>query len=196
MGGKSRRGCYRNAHGVSKSLPPSTLARVLLSTFLHSCVVAHNRMRLLVLSGWREMHVLLQVVLALAALWLISGTLLNFSKHPHWYIRGWDFPRVFTAAVAAAVGVVYAIFFHGRWWDWAMMAGLAFVIARQLYMIYPYTLIGRKTVKQSTREAGDHRFRLIMSNVLQENEEHEKWLNVIGKCDPDVIVAVEIDAKW
>src|SRR5215203_2869917 len=145
MGGKSRRGCYRNARGVSKSPPPSTLARVLLSTFLHSCVVAHNRMRLLVISGWREMHVLLQVVLALAALWLISGTLLNFSKHPHWYIRGWDFPRVFTAVMSAALLVVYAIFFRsGPWWNAAVMAGLLFVIGRQLYMIYPYTALAAK----------------------------------------------------
>jgi endonuclease/exonuclease/phosphatase (EEP) superfamily protein YafD len=139
---------------------------------------------------------ILQVILALVALWLISGTLLNFSKHPHWYIRGWDFPRVFTAAVAGAVGLVYAIFFHGRWWDWALVAGLVFVVARQAYMIYPYTLAGRKTVKQSTRARGDRRLRLLMSNVLMENEEHDKWLKVVRETDPDVIVAVEIDAKW
>ena len=142
------------------------------------------------------MLVVLYVILALVALWLISGTLLNFSKHPHWYIRGWDFPRVFTAAIAAALLVVYAIFFHNRWWDWPMMAGLVFVIARQLYMIYPYTPLAPKKVKQSKRPAGDHRFRLVMSNVLQENEEHETWLKVVRGSDPDVIVAVEVDAKW
>lgn len=142
------------------------------------------------------MMILLQVILALIALWLISGTLLNFSNHPHWYIRGWDFPRVFTAALAGAVGIGYASIFHERWWDWLLVGGLAFVIARQLYMIYPYMPIAAKTVKQSTRPAGDQRFRMIMSNVLQDNQEHEKWLRVIRACDPDVIVAVEIDAKW
>lgn len=142
------------------------------------------------------MMIVLQIILALVGLWLISGTLLNFSKHPNWYIRGWDFPRVFTAAIAFAVGIVYAMFFHGRWWDWGLIAGLAFVIARQLYMIYPYTPIAPQKVKQSTQPAGDHRFRLVMSNVLQENEEHEKWLKVARESDPDVIVAVEVDAKW
>ncbi len=142
------------------------------------------------------MMIVLQVTLALLGFWLISGTLLNFSKHPHWYIRGWDFPRVFTAALAAAVGFVYAMLFHGRWWDWALVAGLVFVLARQLYMIYPYTPIARKTVKQSTRPAGDRRFRLVMSNVLQENAEHETWLRVVRQSDPDVIVAVEVGAKW
>ena len=39
------------------------------------------------------MMLALQVVLALAALFLLTGTLLNFTKHPHWFIRIWDFPR-------------------------------------------------------------------------------------------------------
>lgn len=142
------------------------------------------------------MMILLQVILALIALWLISGTLLNFSKHPNWYLRGWDFPRAFTAALATAVAVVYAIFFHARWWDWALVAGLVLVVARQLYMIYPYTPIARKTVEQSARPGGDHRFRLIISNVLQDNEAYDKWLKVVRESDPDVIVAVEVDAKW
>jgi endonuclease/exonuclease/phosphatase (EEP) superfamily protein YafD len=76
------------------------------------------------------------------------------------------------------------------------MAGLVFVIARQLYMIYPYTPIAQKKVKRSSRPSGKQSLRLIMSNVLQENEEHDKWLGVVLKTDPDVIVAVEIDAKW
>ena len=71
------------------------------------------------------MHASLHVILALVAFWLISGTLLNFSKHPHWYIRGWDFPRVFTAAISAALLVLYAIFFStGPWWNVVVMAGL------------------------------------------------------------------------
>ena len=143
------------------------------------------------------MHGFLHVILALVAFWLISGTLLNFSKHPHWYIRGWDFPRVFTAVISAALLAVYAIFFRsGPWWNGAVMAGLVFVIGRQLYMIYPYTPIAAKKVKQTTRPPGDHRFRLVMSNVLQENEEHDKWLKVVRDSDPDVIAAVEVDAKW
>src|SRR5687767_15985849 len=94
--------------------------------------------------GSLTMHAVLHVVLMLVAFWLISGTLLNFSKHPHWYIRGWDFPRTFVAGLATAVGVLYAALFHKGWWDWALLGGLAFVIARQLYLIFPYTPLGKK----------------------------------------------------
>jgi endonuclease/exonuclease/phosphatase (EEP) superfamily protein YafD len=142
------------------------------------------------------MIVALQVLLILIGLWLISGTVLNFSKHPHWYIRAWDFPRVGVAALAAAVGIVYAIFFRARWWDGMFLASLGFVLARQLYMIYPYTPIARKTVQRSDRPPGDESIRLLMSNVLMENREHERWLKVVRESDPDVIVAVEVDAAW
>lgn len=138
----------------------------------------------------------LHITLLALALWVISGTLLNFSKHPHWYIRGWDFPRVFTAALAGLVGVVYAILFHNDAWDWALLLGLAFVIARQLQLIFPYTRFGRRTVLDSDRPAGDDSLRLVISNLLQENTEHDRWLRIIRAPDPDVIVAVEVDAKW
>jgi endonuclease/exonuclease/phosphatase (EEP) superfamily protein YafD len=139
---------------------------------------------------------LVQIILLLISLWLITGSLLNLSKHPHWYIRGWDFPRVFTAAIATGAGLLYAIFFHGRWWDWLLLAGLVFVILRQLYMIYPYTPLKRKTVKQTARPRGRQSLRLLMSNVLQENCEHDKWMKVVREADPDVIVAVEVNAQW
>src|SRR5688572_24945531 len=142
------------------------------------------------------MMTLLHILLALVAVWLISGTLLNLSKHPHWYIRGWDFPRTLVAVLAAGVAVPYAIFFHARWWDLLLLAGLAFVIARQLYLIYPYTPVARKSVKRAAAPAGDDTFRLLISNILMENKERDLWMRVVREADPDVIVAVEVDGAW
>ena len=142
------------------------------------------------------MMTILHFVLAAVAVVLIGGTLLNFSKHPHWFVRIWDFPRVAVAVLAGAVGILYGVLFHDRWWDWALLGGLAFVVARQLYLIYPYTPLARQSVKRSTRPPGEHSFRLVISNVLMENREHDLWLRVVTEADPDVIVAVEVDAAW
>jgi endonuclease/exonuclease/phosphatase (EEP) superfamily protein YafD len=137
-----------------------------------------------------------QIILAVTGLLLICGTLINFSKHPHWAVRLWDFPRVSTAIVAAAVGLTYGVLFHDRWWDWLLLAGLAFVVARQLYMIYPYTPLAPKRVKRSERPPGGESIRLVMSNVLMENRAFDRWREVVRAADPDVIVAVEVDAAW
>jgi endonuclease/exonuclease/phosphatase (EEP) superfamily protein YafD len=140
--------------------------------------------------------VILEILLTLLAVWLISGTLLNLSKHPHWYVRGWDFPRVFTMLLAGGVAAAFGVLFHSVWWHWAMLAGLAFVIARQIYLIFPYTPLAPKEVKRSTQPWGDDCLRLVISNVLMENTEHDLWMRVIRETDPDVIVAVEVNDAW
>ena len=50
--------------------------------------------------------------LVVLGLWLVSGTALSVSHHPHWYIRGWDFPRVLIVALALACGVAYRALSH------------------------------------------------------------------------------------
>ncbi len=144
---------------------------------------------------------IMQWTLALAGGWLISGTLLNFSTHPHWYIRGWDFPRVLTAALALIVAAGWAWMCDWRWWDWAFLASLGGVVGVQVWNIYPYTPLAREQVLRSEHEDArteDMRtsIRLVATNVLKENREFDKWRDVIRAADPDVILAVEVDDTW
>lgn len=142
------------------------------------------------------MLTIFEIFLTACALFLISGTLLNFSKHPHWYVRLWDFPRMFVMLLAAINATAFIAMFHTAWWHWAVLAGLLLVIGRQAWLIFPYLPIAPKRVKRSDRPVGDQSLRLVISNVLMENERHDHWLGVIRSADPDVIVAVEVDAKW
>ena len=129
--------------------------------------------------------------------WLISGTALSLSHHPHWYVRGWDFPRVLIAALSLAAGVAYrAFFFEERWWEIAWLFALGAVICYQASRTVAFAPIAPKQVQWSTRGRGDCSFRLAISNLLQENEEHERWRSVITAVDPDVVVAVEVDEAW
>ena len=130
-------------------------------------------------------------------LWLVSGTALSLSHHPHWYIRGWDFPRVLIAALALATGVAYrALVFTGRGYEVAFLAALGAVIAYQASRTVAFTPLARKQVKNAARPSRDCAFRLAISNVLQENEDHGRWLSVMKGADPDVIVALEVDRRW
>ncbi|MEA2733585.1 MAG: hypothetical protein QOE14_36, partial [Humisphaera sp.] len=142
------------------------------------------------------MMIVLHILLAAVAVWLISGTLLNLSKHPHWYIRMWDFGRLYAAGLAVVVGTAYVLLFRHHPFDRLMIAGLAFVVVRQLYMIFPYTRIASQTVKRSDRPPGDESMRLLMSNVLMENRQFDLWHKIVRAADPDVIIAVEIDKNW
>jgi endonuclease/exonuclease/phosphatase (EEP) superfamily protein YafD len=139
----------------------------------------------------------LRWALALFGLWLISGTALSLSHHPHWYVRGWDFPRVLIAGLAFATGVAYRAFvFEGRWYEVAFLAALGAVIAYQASRTVAFTPLARKQVRNAVRPSPERTFRLAISNLLQENREHQRWLSVMKDSDPDVIVALEVDRRW
>jgi endonuclease/exonuclease/phosphatase (EEP) superfamily protein YafD len=135
--------------------------------------------------------------LLLLGLWVVSGTVLNLSRHPHWYIRGWDFPRPVIVALAALAGVPYAaVFASGAWYDWTFLGALALCVAWQVYNILPYTALAPKQVERARRPSPETRVRLVTSNVLIENDQHRRWLEVVTAARPDVILALEIDGAW
>jgi endonuclease/exonuclease/phosphatase (EEP) superfamily protein YafD len=140
---------------------------------------------------------ILQWTLALTGLWLVSGTLINFSSRSHWYIRGWDFPRVFAAALALFIGAVWAWTCEWQPWDWVFLASLAGVVGVQVWNIYPYTPLARPQVLRTERTFDlPTSIRLVASNVLMENREFDRWREVIRAADPDVILALEVDRAW
>ena len=127
---------------------------------------------------------------------MTAGTLLSLSRHPHWFVRGWDFPRLLIATIAMLAGVVYAAaFFSGTAWERFFLVMMGGTVAWQAYRIVPYTRLGPTQV---TRAFGRRaaRLRLVISNVLMQNEQYERWRQVVTAPDPDLILAVEADSKW
>lgn len=128
---------------------------------------------------------------------MAAGTLLSLSHHPHWFIRGWDFPRTIIAGLAFFAGAVYALFFFdGQWQDWAFMAAVGACVGWQGYHILPYTPLAPVTVQAARRPDGDATLRLLTTNVQMENEQYDRWQRVVRGADPDVILAVEVDDAW
>ena len=135
--------------------------------------------------------------LVVFGLWLASGTALSLSRHPHWYVRGWDFPRVLIAGLALSCGAAYrALVFEGRPLEIAFLAALGAVVAYQVSRIVAFTPLARRRVRPAKGSPGDTSFRLAISNVLMENERYDLWLSVMAQADPDIIVALEVDRKW
>lgn len=130
-------------------------------------------------------------------LFLVGGTLLSLSRNAHWFVRGWDFPRVQIAGFLFLVGGLYAgFFFVGLWYQWALLVAVGAALLWQLYRIFPYMRVAPETVKRVAAPASETTIRLVASNVLMENERHEHWRQVIRAADPDVILAVEVDEQW
>ena len=128
---------------------------------------------------------------------MAGGTLLSFSRHPHWFIRGWDFPRVHIAALAAIAGALYLLFFFsGRWYEWAWLSSVVGCSAWQSYKVFPYTPLAPRRVKSCLESADGASFRLFISNVLMQNRRFDQFLRVVREADPDVILVVEVNQEW
>jgi endonuclease/exonuclease/phosphatase (EEP) superfamily protein YafD len=139
----------------------------------------------------------LALALGGTAAWLASGTLLSLTRSPHWYARGWDFPRLLVFALAAGTGALW----HRRLWrqrpeDYAVVGGMAAVAAWQIKKIGRFTPLARPSVQRARRPQRERRVRLVVSNVLQSNEEYGKWARVVLRQDPDVILILEPDDRW
>ncbi|WP_420454480.1 endonuclease/exonuclease/phosphatase family protein [Rubrivirga sp.] len=143
-----------------------------------------------------------RLVLTALAVALVVATALPLSRSSEWWVRMFDFPRMQIAVAAVVVLVLFGVV--GVWmgeptaWEWALLVALAVATVYQATQMVPYTpLHGVQTVRADGALADpDRRFRLVVTNVLMENREGDRWLGVIRDADPDVVAAVETDEWW
>lgn len=139
----------------------------------------------------------LRRVLTLLCTLPVLGTLLSFSRRPHWIFRVWDFPRVQIAAIAAVAGGLFArVAFRRRPFDVGLLTACALVVAYQIRRIYTYTPLKRPTVRRAQSEDRENTITLLITNLLMDNVEYQKVLDTVRRNDPDVVLVVENDAKW
>ncbi len=128
---------------------------------------------------------------------MVAGTLLSLSRSPHWFVRGWDFPRVQIAMIASGAGALYSwCCSEGALHDKLFLAAVLACVAWQVARIFPYTPIAPVRVQPSRRTSSENRVRLLISNVQMENTAHERLLRLVRDTDPDVLLAVETNERW
>ena len=154
----------------------------------------------------------IQIVAALLIAALVGGSLLGLSRNSHWFVRGWEYPRLQMAAMLVALLGVYGA---AAWWrdagwsplDWCVAAAALAVVAWHLVRVFRYTpLAPTQVVADADLRAGDsadqlatkrgERVRVVTSNVEMENHDFEAFVAMVREADPDVVVALEIDQQW
>ena len=127
----------------------------------------------------------------------IITTALPLSRHPAWWIRVLDFPRlqIFVLGVVALLG--YWIFTPsydaiGILFTILLLASLGY----QAYMIYPYTRLVRPQTQRSTRHDPDNTVSILFANVLQDNRDAYALRRIIRRNEADLVLLVETDEWW
>lgn len=128
---------------------------------------------------------------------LVIVTLLPLSRHPAWWVRGWDFPRLQLAAIALilALAQLFLLERDGAW-GWAVVAATLGCLVYHAIWISPYTPLFRREAKSAQAAAGTPRLRILSANVLTPNRRSAEFVNLVREWRPDVLVTVETDLRW
>jgi endonuclease/exonuclease/phosphatase (EEP) superfamily protein YafD len=137
------------------------------------------------------------VIVSICTLLLLTSTLLPVSQHPHWIVRGMDFPRLQLAVLALLLLIAQSLLLDlSQGAAWLLLVITLSCLCWQLWWIAPYTPFWRVEVKAAQHSAAQDRLSIITVNVCTPNRNAEKLLALVNKHQPDVLVTLESDAWW
>lgn len=124
-------------------------------------------------------------------------TLFPFVAADYWWIRMFDYPHVQLTIFTLVALLVYFFRFDIRSWrDYLFILVLSGCFLFQLTKVYPYTPFAGYQVKENLQVDKNRTLSLLVANVLQKNEEHQKVLDEILTTDPDIVILTETNARW
>ncbi|HCY83527.1 MAG TPA: endonuclease [Desulfobacteraceae bacterium] len=136
-------------------------------------------------------------ILPSATILLCVLTLLPLWRHPHWTVRGLDFPRIQLAAFAAFILTAQlAITAFGKSADLRVVLPALLCLVWHLTRIAPYSKFWPTEVKDCTGHDKAKRLSILTANVLTPNRDSARLIRVVRKYRPDILVTVESDNWW
>jgi endonuclease/exonuclease/phosphatase (EEP) superfamily protein YafD len=136
-------------------------------------------------------------VLAFCTVIIALLTVLPLCRHPHWIVRGMDFPRLQLANLIAALLVADLLFLDWQsieTWMLVLMSSLCLVW--QLWWILPYTCLWRTEVKKASNSSVARQISILTANVLTPNRNADLLIQLVRTHKPDVLVTLESDQWW
>jgi endonuclease/exonuclease/phosphatase (EEP) superfamily protein YafD len=128
---------------------------------------------------------------------IMVATLIPFIRSDYWIFRIFEYPRLQKWAITLLIVSAYALTTDFQeWYQWGFLLALLGNLTYLSYQIYPFLPIARIQMKQADAASAERGFSLMISNVLQYNQDKERLLTLIKKRKPNLIVLSETDRPW
>jgi len=130
-------------------------------------------------------------------IFIIVASLIPRIKNDYWIFRVFEFPRL-QKLVANIVVLVFFIprISSGHPPEFVLCALLLMNLIYLCWLICPFTVFGKKQLAGSTKADNDQNIRLLIANVFQENKKYDDYHQLIGRCNPDLLLMVETNQWW
>jgi endonuclease/exonuclease/phosphatase (EEP) superfamily protein YafD len=139
----------------------------------------------------------MQLLFGLLAWLCIAATAAPWIRSDYWWIRGFDFPRLQIFLLGLVTGAAMLFFWpHGGLFYQSTGGLLLCCLLFQGVKIYPYTPLAWKQVHKTPTSSIDAQFALLIVNVLMENRQAQRLVELIRAVNPDVLLTVETNAWW
>ncbi len=139
----------------------------------------------------------MKILIYLLGILAFCLTILPFSRSGLWWIRLGEFLRVQIGVLSVSVILLVLIFARPlNYYRIALISVLSLCALYQLISILPFIPLYPIQVEASTVTSPKRTIKLLISNVLIDNRDPAKLLNLIDKEDPDVILLAEPDQRW
>jgi endonuclease/exonuclease/phosphatase (EEP) superfamily protein YafD len=131
----------------------------------------------------------------LSAFFIICSYI-HLIKYDAWWIRDFDFLHAQLAFITSLLLVAGFILFESTVTHSIVLTLLIITISYHLFLIIPFTVFHKKQVLESTNATRDNSIRVMMCNVYQDNTQYERFLALVRKTAPDVLLVVETNSRW
>lgn len=137
------------------------------------------------------------LILAFCTLLILIVTLLPLWRHPHWFIRGMDFPRLqFTIFSAVLLSSELLLLDSDKLSAVLLIVATTLCLIWQLWWILPFTFLWPKEVKTASEDNASRQLSIITSNVFTPNRQASTLIELVKLHQPDVLVTLESDQWW
>lgn len=138
-----------------------------------------------------------ELIVTIFSFLILIPTLASLTKFDHWWVRGFDFPRLqisfLILAVLFATMVVYPF---DEIWQYGVVVLLVSSFFYQAIKIFPYTYLAKKQVLSFKGHDPKAVISILVSNVLTTNKKYQKLIDLVNKKKPDIVLTLETDQKW
>lgn len=128
---------------------------------------------------------------------LVVSVLVPLIPSPHWSVRVFDYPRnQKLVLLLSCMGLGGALWNQSVAIDHILLGALVLVTVYVVWLVWPYSPLGRKMVRQAKPRSREEVVKLLVCNVYQENRRYDRMAALISAQDPDIVFLLETDAAW
>ena len=128
---------------------------------------------------------------------MILFSFLPIIRTHYWWIRILDFPRVQVATFCLAILGIYAFTVGiSHTIDYVFAVLLIAATINEVVRFFPFTFLSPVQAKSVKHPHPLNQFSFMISNVRMENDEYKKFLELVKKTDPDMLLINEPDNRW